>query len=186
VSNEHSASRTAARRDEYVLGVNDAELRRLGFQHQLWLKEASRLWERAGVGPGKIVLDLGAGPGFASLDLAQLTSPTGRVIAVEQSEPFLASMQRRLEAEGIDNVERRLGDVQTLDLEDESIDVAYARWVLCFVADPEAVVARVAAALRPGGVFAIQDYYNYEAIFLAPPSRERRLAPADAAGASRL
>jgi SAM-dependent methyltransferase len=42
--------------------------------------------------------------------------------------------------------------------------------VLCFVPDPEAVVAGVARALRPGGTFAIQDYYHYRGVHLAPYS----------------
>jgi hypothetical protein len=42
--------------------------------------------------------------------------------------------------------------------------------VLCFVPDPEAVVARVARALKPGGAFCIEDYYLYRAATLAPPS----------------
>jgi SAM-dependent methyltransferase len=41
---------------------------------------------------------------------------------------------------------------------------------LCFVRDPEAVVRGVARALKPGGVFAIQDYMHYEGIQLAPES----------------
>ena len=46
--------------------------------------------------------------------------------------------------------------------------------MLCFVNDPEAVVAGVARALKPGGVFAIQDYMHYEGIVLAPESEPFR------------
>jgi hypothetical protein len=48
------------------------------------------------------------------------------------------------------------------------VDMAYARWVLCFVPDPEAVIVSVARLLKRGGRFAVQDYFNYESMTLAP------------------
>jgi SAM-dependent methyltransferase len=57
---------------EYVLGTNDEELARLGFQHRVWGEQAFALWERAGFAPGQTILDAGCGPGFATLDLARL------------------------------------------------------------------------------------------------------------------
>ncbi len=159
-SNEH----------EYVLGTDDAELMRLGLQHRLWSAQAFACWERAGVRPGMAVLDVGAGPGFATLDLAQLVTASGRVIAVDESERFLSHLMARARVLGISHVETRAQDVQTLEVPAASVDVAYARWVLCFTPRPQDVVARVAAALKPGGVFAVQDYINWAALSLSPAS----------------
>jgi SAM-dependent methyltransferase len=153
---------------EYVLGTHDEELQRLGFQHRLWSAEAVSLWERAGFGTGKTILDVGCGPGYASLELAALVGPAGRVIAVDEAARFLEHLRARCRMEAIGNVEAREGDVQHLDLPPASIDGAYARWVLCFVANPRSVVAGVARALRPGGTFAVQDYLYYRALRLAP------------------
>ena len=71
---------------------------------------------------------------------------------------------------GIAHVETRVQDVQSLDVPAKSVDIAYARWVLCFTPRPQDVVARVAAALKPGGVFAVQDYINWGALSLSPKS----------------
>jgi len=155
---------------EYVLGTNDEELVRLGFQHRVWGEYAYAIWERARFAPGQTILDVGCGPGFATLDLARIVGSTGRVIAVDESSRFLDYLNGQLRAQGVNNVETRLADVQSLRLPAASIDAAYARWVLCFVRDPRAVVAAVAAALRPGGVLAVQDYFNYRAVTLAPRS----------------
>jgi ubiquinone/menaquinone biosynthesis C-methylase UbiE len=155
---------------EYVLGTDDAELLRLGLQHRLWGAQAFACWERAGVTPGATVLDVGAGPGFASIDLAQLVTPSGRVIAVDESERFLRHLSERARSIGISHVETRAQDVQRLDVPDATVDVAYARWVLCFTPRPAEVVARVAAALKPGGVLAVQDYINWAALSLSPAS----------------
>ncbi len=159
-----------ANENEYVLGTDDAELLRLGLQHRLWSVQAFACWERAGVAPGRTVLDVGAGPGFATLDLAQLVTRSGRVIAVDESERFLRHLQDRARVLGIAHVETRTEDVQALALPAGSVDVAYARWVLCFTPRPDDVIAGVAAALKPGGAFAVQDYINWGALSLSPTS----------------
>lgn len=156
--------------NEYVLGTHDEELARLGFQHRVWGEQAFAIWERAGFAPGHTILDVGCGPGFGTMDLTRIVTSTGRVIAVDASERYLEHLRGQLKAQGLVNVETRKADVTELSLVPGSIDGAYARWVLCFVCDPGAVIAGVARALRPGGVFAIQDYFNYEAIALAPRS----------------
>jgi ubiquinone/menaquinone biosynthesis C-methylase UbiE len=161
---------TGEHANEYIFGTDDAELARLGLQHRLWSAQAFGCWERAGIGPGVTVLDVGAGPGFASLDIAQLVAPNGRVIAIDESERFLRYLDERARSLGIHNVETRAQDVQEIEVPPSSIDVAYARWVLCFTPRPRDVVTRVAAALKPGGVFAVQDYINWEALSLAPLS----------------
>lgn len=155
---------------EYALGTHDAEVVRLGLQHKLWSASAFAIWERAGICAGKTVLDLGCGPGYTSYDLAGVVTSEGRVIAIDESARFINHLKQRLRSDGDVSIDPRVGDVQKLDLPVESIDAAYQRWVLCFVRDPEAVIRGVAAALKPGGVFAIQEYMHYEGILLAPQS----------------
>lgn len=165
-----SGSHPAARKD-YVLGTSDDEVVRLGYQHRAWAEFAFALWERAGFRSGQTLLDVGCGPGFATVDLAHLVGPSGRVVAVDASRKFIDLLRARLGGHEVAVVDPRVADIQRLDLAPGSIDGAYTRWVLCFVPEPEAVVAAVARALVPGGVFAIQDYFNYRALALAPRSR---------------
>lgn len=168
-----TATKSRRNTDEYVLGTDATETARLGLQHRLWSEAAHHLWELARVRPGQTVLDVGCGPGHAALDLAQIVGPTGRVIGIDESAPFLKQLHDQAQARRLSNVTRVLGDVQQignlLSTERGKIDLAYARWLLCFVPDPEAVVAGLASLLRPGGRFAIQDYFNYEySLTLAP------------------
>jgi len=155
-------------KDDYLLGSHDDELQRLAFQHRVWSAPAADLWQRAGFRYGATILDLGCGPGFTTLDLAQLVGPEGRVIAVDGSERFLDHLTATLERNDIQNVEVIHTDVHDLNLEEESIDGAYARWLFCFLQKPAAVVESVGRALRPGGALAVTDYFNYRAFTFAP------------------
>lgn len=156
---------------EYVLGTDRDELARLGLQHRIWSSQTFALWERAGFKLGQTILDLGCGPGYASIDLAQLVTQSGRVIAVDASTRFLAHLRQVCVSMGVSHVETIEADVQEMELPADSIDGAYCRWVMCFLSAPERAVAAVARALRPGGVLAIQDYFNYHTTTLAPRGR---------------
>jgi ubiquinone/menaquinone biosynthesis C-methylase UbiE len=155
---------------EYLLGTDEAELRRLGFQHQVWVAEAATGWDRAGFGPGQHLLDVGCGPGYATLDLARLVGPGGRVTGVDVSARFVAHLHAEIASHGLAHVSAEVQDVERLDLPAEHFDGAFARWVLCFVSRPAEVVAGVARALRPGAMWVIQDYSRYMGLHYAPRS----------------
>lgn len=165
-------STATAEAPEYVLGTGAAESARLGLQHRLWSSCAHDLWERAGIKPGMTVLDVGCGPGHATMDLAQIVGEEGRVIAIDESPAFLKQLNDESKARKFVHIDRVLGDVQDLDAAipgvDDLVDLAYARWVFCFLARPEDVVRGLARLIKPGGKLVIQDYFNYETMTLAP------------------
>jgi len=124
---------------------------------------------RGGIGAGSRVLDMGCGPGFGSLDLAQLVTPAGRVAGVDESQPFIEHLNAQARARGLANVTGHVRDVQRLgEVDGAPFDAAYARWVLCFVREPESVIAGAAALLRPGASLIVQDYFNYTSMSAAP------------------
>lgn len=164
--------------DGYVLGVNADELARLGLQHRLWSDAAHALWRDAGLRPGHRVLDLGAGPGFAAADLLQIVAaaspghPLGTVIAVDESRSYLEHAAAYARARtGIvpEILHADLNQPGSLSpLAGKNLDAAYARWVFCFVKDPQAVIFGVRDALKPGGRLIVQDYFDYESMTVAP------------------
>ena len=153
---------------EYVLGTDRAELERLGLQHQLWVAQAATAWERGGFRRGHRILDVGCGPGFATIDLAQRVGPRGKIVGVDISRRFLAHLEEHARACGLSNISTVEGSVERLPIRESGFDGAYARWVLCFVRRPAAVLAQVGRRLKRGGVFVIQDYFQYENILIAP------------------
>ena len=153
---------TAAERD-YLLGTDEEELRRLQTQHDTWCAETADLWARADFSTGQAILDLGCGPGFTSLELAERVGAEGRVLAVDGSPKFADFLRHRAASAGLQQVEVAIADVRTLDLPAASMDAAFARWLLCFLAEPQRVIERVARALKMGGRLVVVDYCAYGA-----------------------
>jgi ubiquinone/menaquinone biosynthesis C-methylase UbiE len=154
--------------DRYHLGVSQEELARLGFQHQVWQEVTQRLWSLADFGPGRTLLDLGCGPGFTTLELARLVGQSGHIHAVDSASQFTDYLRSQLKSGETGNVSVHDCDVHDLPLKDATVDGAFARWLLCFVNDPQRVCDEVARVLRPGGVFVAWDYFNYRAVGVFP------------------
>lgn len=157
---------------DYVLGTDDEELARLGLQHRVWLPYVLDAWKRAGITSGMTVIDVGAGPGYASIDLASLVGRHGCVIALERSSRFVSAIQARTAQLGIANVEARVQDVCTQPFGKAIADASWCRWLLSFVPNPARTVGLIAEALKPGGIAVFHEYANYGSWRLMPPSAE--------------
>ena len=154
--------------EDYIIGANDAEVRRLGVQHTLWRESCLGVWRRAGIKPGMRVLDVGCGPGYASFDLAQLVGPEGEVVAVDQSELFLKTLKAGAQARGLDNIRTIHSELGSFAWPEGEFDAVWTRWVLCFLPDPKSALAGIVRALKPGGVFVAQEYVDYRSFRLEP------------------
>ncbi|HEY3249744.1 MAG TPA: class I SAM-dependent methyltransferase, partial [Ignavibacteria bacterium] len=71
---------------DYLLGINQYELERLGLQHSVWKDVTNSLFDRLMVRKGQKILDVGSGPGFVAKDLAERVGETGEVTVLEPSE----------------------------------------------------------------------------------------------------
>jgi len=155
---------------EYILGTDPVELARLRFQHKVWIREMYALFRSAGLRAGDTVLDLGCGPGSTTLELATAVGPAARGIAVDESEPFLAYLAAECERYGLRNVEPVHSRVEAIEVEPASVDFAYARWLFCWLKEPEPAMARAAVALRPGACLALQEYVSWGSMGVFPES----------------
>ena len=153
---------------DYVLGTHDEEIERLGLQHRAWRERALEAWRSAGIGPGHRVLDVGCGPGYASLDFAELVGPSGRVVEIDKSERFLGALDAKCRERGIENISTHLADLDAGEFPDVVADRAWGRWVFSFVKDPRAVLARIASALTADGVIVMHEYFDYATWRAAP------------------
>ena len=119
--------------------------------------------ERAALRSGERVLDIGCGCGATTLELAEETGPTGRVVAVDVSRPMLERARARAERAALhDRIEFRLDDAQTAALEPAHYDVLFSRFGVMFFDDPVAAFANLRRALRPGGRLAFVCWQQRE------------------------
>jgi ubiquinone/menaquinone biosynthesis C-methylase UbiE len=161
--------------DEYVLRDRDEdEISRLELQHNVWKQETDCVVRKAGFKPGDRLLDMGSGPGFLTFDLADLVGPSGSVLALDNSEFFIEHLRREARAQNLDWVRGEVADIREYAFEESSLDGAISRWVLMFLSDPEAVLARIARALRPGGTLAVMEYVQFKSMSLWPDGRNFR------------
>jgi ubiquinone/menaquinone biosynthesis C-methylase UbiE len=155
---------------DYVLGTADDELERLGIQHRIWRPRVMDAWRRAGFKAGQHLLDVGCGPGYATVDLASIVGSDGRVTAVDRSPRFLEHAARAVEVTGgvaVSFVER---DLDSLQLPQLQADGAWCRWVFAFLSKPRDLLRSIAASLRPGGTLVVYEYFDYATWKLVPRS----------------
>jgi SAM-dependent methyltransferase len=155
---------------EYILGINDREFARLELQHGVWASATDDFLDACEIPRGSRVLDVGCGPGFASEDLLRRVGSDGEVVALDEAPRWIAHLDARVAAGELPGLSTRCASLDEAELEDGTFDVVFARWLLAFLPDPGAMVARLARLLAPGGVLAVMDY-NHEGISIFPPSR---------------
>jgi SAM-dependent methyltransferase len=165
--------------DTYVLGTAAAEEQRLGVQHKLWLPFAEDAWRRAGLSTGQRVLDLGAGPGFVSLELARQVGPGGRVLGLELSPAYGETARRSAADAGLSQLEVRTHDLCCDPLPAETFDLVWCRWVAMFLPALEPLLDQLAARLQPGAQLLIHEYVHWSTFALHPRGEAvRRFAAA--------
>ena len=119
--------------------------------------EVGQLTSRLNIVAGMRIADIGAGDGYDALRLAPKVGPRGRIIAEDVREDYLAELRRRARAQGASNIVPLLGTAGDPHLAARSVDLVLMVHMYHEVAQPEQLLAHLAAALKPGGRLAIED-----------------------------
>jgi ubiquinone/menaquinone biosynthesis C-methylase UbiE len=112
---------------------------------------------RHGIEAGMTVLEVGPGNGTYTLAAARRVGNDGSVVAVDIEPRMIERVQRRLEAEGVTNVEARVADVYDLPFDDATFDAIYMIAVIGEIPQPARALQEFRRVLAPSGTLAFSE-----------------------------
>ena len=128
----------------------------------------------AELSPGEAVLDLGSGGGIDVLLSARRVGPRGKAYGLDMTDEMLALANENKRKAGAENVEFLKGEIESIPLPDNTVDIIISNCVINLSADKDRVLREAFRVLKPGGRFAVSDVVTRGE--MAPEVRQSVLA----------
>ena len=140
--------------DKSAQGWNDHSTR-----IRAWLRvPTDAMLEMVDVGPGARVIDVAAGAGDQTLDIARRVGAAGAVLATDLSPRILQFAHDNAQRAGLNNVETRVADGEHLNVPDASFDAAVCRLGLMLFPDPLRGLREMFRTLKTGGAACVMVF----------------------------
>lgn len=120
--------------------------------------EAMRLVrEAAEIGPDDVALDVACGPGIVARDFARRAR---HVTGIDLTPAMIDQARTRQEAEGLTNIDWRVGDVRRLPFDAGAFSLVFSRYAFHHMPEPGVVLREMARVCRPGGRVVVVDVHS--------------------------
>jgi len=116
-----------------------------------------RRLSKARVKAGQRVLEVGCGPGYFTIPAAKIVGEKGHVYALDINPAAVEHVKRKIDKEGLTNVEAKPADASVTGLQDESIDLAFLFSVFHAFENVNKVLAEMHRVLKANGTLSIQS-----------------------------
>jgi ubiquinone/menaquinone biosynthesis C-methylase UbiE len=116
-----------------------------------------QIMDHLGIAEGSVVADLGAGGGWFTIRLARRVGPNGQVYAQDIQPEMIGAISRRVDREGLKNVKTVLGRANDPQLP-APVDVVLIVDAYHEMDDPQTLLRKVRASLKPGGRVGIVEF----------------------------
>lgn len=133
-----------------LAGVIDNPVRRK-------LQPPSETAIRHGISPGMTVLEVGPGSGAYTIAAARIVGDEGRLVTLDIEPKMIERVERRAHAEGIANIEARVGSAHDLEFPDGTFDLIYMIAVIGEIPEPEKAMREFHRVLSPSGTLVFSE-----------------------------
>jgi ubiquinone/menaquinone biosynthesis C-methylase UbiE len=112
---------------------------------------------RHGIQPGMRVLEIGPGNGTYTIATAKAVGSAGQIVTIDIEPKMIQRVSRKIQLEGIQNIDARVADVYKLPFEDGYFNLVYMIAVIGEIPEPEKAITEFYRVLSPGGVLAFSE-----------------------------
>ncbi len=128
----------------------------MGSRLRRWLQNPRRILEGTNILAGQTVVEVGCGPGFFTLDAAEMIGESGHLIAIEPLTDFVRTVEDKVEKAGLKNVNVLTRDALNTGLSDNSVDMILLLGVVPFPTLPlKKLLPEMHRILKTGGTLAV-------------------------------
>lgn len=121
-----------------------------------WLQNPNRILKPF-VQPGMTVLDMGCGPGFFTIPMAEMVGESGRVIAVDLQQGMLDKVKQKIQGTDLaSRIELHLTEADNLNINTE-LDFVLAFYLLHELPDLEKFLQKIKVILKPSGKMLVAE-----------------------------
>jgi predicted methyltransferase len=164
----------------FLIPAASSRAQNSGPERDRW-QHPDRVLDALAIKTGMVVADIGCGKGYFVMKFADRVGPSGKVYAEDISDDVLAEVRKEAKREGMKQVQTVLGGESDPKLPESSIDIAFAMDTYHEWVQYDAMLDRIYAALKPGGLFGLIDgatesgkaREDYHSLHRMPESMER-------------
>ena len=155
--------------NNYIITGGEQGKTRLNTLSDVLYQSTKSLLERNGVQPGAAFLDAGCGGGNVATMVSGIVGAEGRVTALDFDSAIIELNKQDAAHNNITNISYKAMSAYDINAENE-YDLAYARFLLSHLTEPEKVVGKMLRSVKPGGRVVAEDVH-FSGHFCYPPNK---------------